>query len=301
MATTTVSAAAQGAICNNCGSSKYSVLYPAGRAQINQIVECSQCGLMYAYPLARSNLSSYTAARSSEAPLTAASAEVRRALDKLPDYLKIETVLHDYLPQRGHVVEVGAYSGILLNAFRDAGWRVTGIEPDGRAVDHARTRYGIDMRHGTLEDAGLEAGSADALVMLHVIEHIDDPAAAVAQVVRLLRPGGVFAVETPTYDSLSYRILGRRERSLSCNGHIFFYTEASLMRLLTDSGLEPMRIERVGRTMSIARLLWNIGVMSKSVAVQRTMSALSARLNLDERYVYLNARDMLRVYAVKRA
>jgi hypothetical protein len=28
---------------------------------------------------------------------------------------------------------------------------------------------------------------------------------------------------------------------------------------------------------------------------------LSARLNLDERYVYLNARDMLRLYAVKRA
>jgi SAM-dependent methyltransferase len=137
--------------------------------------------------------------------------------------------------------------------------------------------------------------------MLHVIEHIDDPAAAVAQVVRLLRPGGVFVVETPTYDSLSYRMLGRRERSLSCNGHIFFYTEASLLRLLSDSGLEPMRVERVGRTMSIARLLWNIGVMSKSAAVQRIMSALSARLNLDERYVYLNARDMLRLYAVKRA
>lgn len=286
--------------CNNCGSSAYRVLYPAGRAQVNQIVRCSACGLMYAYPLHRANLAGYDIAVGSRAPLTAEDSEVRRGADKLPDYEKIEGVLRGYLARPGHVIEVGSSSGILLDSFRRAGWRVTGIEPDGRAVEYARSRYGLDVHQGTLDSAALEPGIADAVVMLHVIEHVDDPAHAVSQVGRLLRPGGIFVVETPTYDSLTYALLRHRERSLSCNGHIFFYTEASLTKLLGDSGFEILRSQRVGRTLTIARLLWNLGVISKSARVQSSLARFSERWSLSRRHLYLNARDMIRVYARKR-
>ncbi len=288
------------ATCNNCGSARYRVLYPAGRAQVNQIVCCTGCGLMYAYPLRQANLAGYDVAVGARAPLTADHAEVRRGVDKLPDYERVIAVLRAYLPQGGHVVEVGSSSGILLNSFRAAGWSVTGIEPEGPAVEYARARYGLDVRQGTLDTAGLEPGSADAVVMLHVIEHIDDPAHAVALVASLLRPGGVFVVETPTYDSLAYALLRHRERSLGCNGHIFFYTEATLRKLLTGKGFEVLRCERVGRTMTLARLLWNLGVMSKSARVQAMFARLSQRWALDRRRLYLNARDMIRVYARKR-
>ncbi len=277
------------------------MLYAAGRAQINQIVRCSACGLMYAYPLRQSNLAGYAIPVGARAPLTAEHPEVRRGADKLPDYEKIIGVLRAYLPQRGHVVEVGSSSGILLDSFRQAGWRVTGIEPEGPAVEYARARYGLDVRQGTLDSAGLEPAAADAVVMLHVIEHVDDPAGAVAQVVRLLRPGGVFVVETPTYDSLAYALLRRRERSLACNGHIFFFTQTTLTRLLTDNGFEVLRCERVGRTVAVSRLLWTVAHVSKSARLQALFARLSERWSLADRHLYLNARDMIRVYARKRA
>jgi SAM-dependent methyltransferase len=286
-----------GAHCDNCGTAAYEVLYPAGRAQANQIVRCQACGLMYAYPLKSSNLASYSFDSASVAPLTDDSPEVRRGWNKLPDYQRIGEDLLTWLPQCGQLVEVGAFSGILLDAYRKQGWQVTGIEPDGRAVAYGRARFGIDLRNGTLESAGIADGYADAVVMLHVIEHIDRPAAAVEAVRRLLRPDGIFVVETPTYDSLAYKLLGRRERSLSCNGHIFFYTEATLRRLLQDHGFEVLRVQRVGRTMSVERLLWNVGVMSKSRAVQGVMESLSRLLGLERRHLHLNARDMIRVFA----
>ena len=296
-----LSAVLSAAHCNNCGSPAQAVLYPAGRAQVHRIVQCVACGLMYADPLPASNLSHYLVPADRVQPLRDDSPEVRRGRDKLPDYLAIEPVLSKLLPNRGSVVEIGAYSGLLLENFRRAGWKVLGIEPDGRGVEYARRRFEIDVRQGTLESVHLKPGSVDAVLMLHVIEHVDDPAADVAAVARMLRPGGVFVVETPSYDSLAYKLLGRRERSLSCDGHIFFYTEKTLVALLHQAGFEPLRIERVGRTMTLARLLWNFGVMSKNAAVQRAIAGFNERVGLTQQRLYLNARDMIRIYAQRRA
>lgn len=285
--------------CNNCRSLKKRELFAEARAQKHRVVSCCDCGLMFADPLVTSNLAGYLVPPDQVQPLTDDSPEVRRGRDKLPDYLAIEPVLGQFLPERGQLVEVGAYSGLLLEHFRRAGWAVLGIEPDGRGVEYARRRFGIDVRQGTLETVPLEADSVAAAVMLHVIEHIDDPAAAVRAVARLLRPGGVFVVETPTYDSLAFWLLGRRERSMSCDGHIYFYTERTLSALLTQAGFELLRIDRVGRTMTLARLLWNVGVMSKSPGVQSVLASVSERLGLNRRHIYLNARDMIRIYARK--
>jgi SAM-dependent methyltransferase len=276
-------------------------LYPAGRAQKHRIVQCSDCGLMFANPLVESNLSGYLVPPNPAQPLTDDGSDVSRARDKLPDYLAIEPVLKGMLPAQGQVIEVGTHSGLLLEHFRRAGWDVLGIEPNGPAVEYARRRFGIDVRQGTLDSVPLAPASAAAVVMLHVIEHVEDPAAAVRAISRLLQPGGVFVVETPTYDSLAYRLLGRRERSLSCNGHIFFYTEGTLSALLTQAGFELLRIERVGRTMTLARLLWNLGVMSKSQRAQHALASFSERAGFGRRRLYLNAHDMIRIYARKPA
>ena len=116
-----LSAVLSAAHCNNCGSPAQAVLYPAGRAQVHRIVRCVACGLMYADPLPASNLSHYLVPADRVQPLRDDSPEVRRGRDKLPDYLAIEPVLSKLLPNRGSVVEIGAYSGLLLENFRRAG------------------------------------------------------------------------------------------------------------------------------------------------------------------------------------
>ncbi|KRR10489.1 hypothetical protein CQ12_10580 [Bradyrhizobium jicamae] len=283
--------------CNNCGSLEYGIVFEAGRAQVNQIVRCGDCGLMYAFPLERSNLSEYL--NNLPATLTDQSDTVKHTADKMPDYRRMAGRLEEFLPRKGALCEIGIYSGVLLNYLRSRGWTVSGIEPDGRAVAYARRVFGLEVHHGTLDTASLNPESIDAAIMLHVIEHLDDPASAVAQVHSVLKPGGIFVVETPTYDSWTFKILGRRERSLSCDGHVFFYTQETLSALLQQHGFEVVKMQLVGRTMSLARLLFNIGVMAKNRKVQDRLAALAIRLNLEKYYIYLNVKDMVRMYARK--
>ena len=284
--------------CNNCGAREREVVFPPGVAQKHQIVRCVNCGLMYAYPKATANIATYVAAGQTGEPMSLQTPEVIRSFDKLPDYEPIGLDLRKLLPRGRTLLEVGCHAGVLLDRFRGQGWSVSGVEPDGRAAGFARSHYGLDVKASTLEDAGYDPATFDAVVMLHVIEHLDDPAGTVQAIARVLRPHGFLAVETPVYDTLMYRLLGRRERSLSCDGHIVFYTDRTLAALLERCGFEIVAQRRVGRTVSLGRLLWNIGVMSKSKTVQQMIERVSGALGLIHRgRLYLNTRDMLRVFA----
>lgn len=286
--------------CNNCWSNAQNELYAAGVAQKHRIVQCAECGLMYAHPLSSDNVLQYLAPFDKSRLLTDGSPEVMRGRAKLPDYVPIEPILAKLLPDRGLLVEIGAYSGQLLEQFRRAGWSVLGVEPDGRAVQYAREQLKVDVREGTLESLQLQTETVDVVLLIHVIEHMDDPDTAVRTISEILRPGGIFVVETPTYDSFTYRIFGRRERNLSCDGHIYFYTEKTLGALLEKRGFELVRIERVGRTMTFAQLLKNVGVMSKSARVKRMLARFSDFAGLENRHIHLNILDIIRIYAKKR-
>jgi 2-polyprenyl-3-methyl-5-hydroxy-6-metoxy-1,4-benzoquinol methylase len=288
--------------CNNCGAREHEVVFRPGVAQKHQIVRCMNCGLMYAYPRATANVANYVAAGQTGEPMSLQTPEVIRSFDKLPDYEPIGLDLRKLLPRGKTLLEVGCNAGVLLDRFRGQGWSVSGVEPDAKAANFARSHYGLDVKASTLEDAGYDPATFDAVVMLHVIEHLDDPAGTVAAIARVLRPHGFLVVETPVYDTLMYRLLGRRERSLSCDGHIVFYTGGTLAALLERCGFEIVEQRRVGRTVSFGRLLWNIGVMSKSRAVQHVIERVSNALGLIHRgRLYLNTRDMLRVFARKLA
>ena len=290
------------ATCNNCGACEREVVFRQGVAQKHQIVCCKNCGLMYAYPRATAAIAQYVAAGQTREAMTLQTPSVIRSFDKLPDYEPISVELRALLPRSEALLEVGCHAGVLLDRFRSRGWSVSGVEPDPRAAAFARSRYRLDVKASTLEDAGYEPASFDAVVMLHVIEHLDDPAATVQAIARVLRPGGILVIETPVYDTLMYRLLGRRERSLSCDGHIVFYTGRTLTALLERFGFEIVAQRRVGRTMSLGRLLWNIGVISKSKTVQQIIERVSNTLGLIHRAkLYLNTRDMVRVFARKRS
>jgi 2-polyprenyl-3-methyl-5-hydroxy-6-metoxy-1,4-benzoquinol methylase len=288
--------------CNNCGACEREVVFRQGVAQKHQIVRCMNCGLMYAYPRATAAIAQYVAAGQTSEPMTLQTPSVIRSFDKLPDYEPIGVELRALRPQGKALLELGCHAGVLLDRFRSQGWKVSGVEPDSKAANFARSHYRLDVKASTLEDAGYDPATFDAVVMLHVIEHLDDPAGTVGVAARVLRPGGFLVVETPVYDTLMYRLLGRRERSLSCDGHIVFYTDRTLAALLERCGFEIVTQRRVGRTVSLGRLLWNIGVMSKSKTMQRMIERLSAALGLLHRgRLYLNARDMVRVFARKRS
>jgi SAM-dependent methyltransferase len=289
--------------CNLCGSSRFSVLFDAGVAQVNRIVKCGDCGLMYANPHERPPdvelIKEWDAAWVLEHTRTTSRWRLEKESLQVRDYRTTRKLLAQKFPAHGTLVEIGSGLGCLLSFFREDGWNTIGIEPNAGLCLFAQQEFDLTIKRGTLFDARLPSACADVVTMIHVIEHVPDPMSIFREVHRVLRPGGWFVVETPRYDTLMFRIFGRRERSLSCDGHIYFFTTRTLARMATTAGFRIVRTDYVGRSLTFDRLLYNLGVMTKSSAAQRGLGKVSTLAGLNHRAITLNLRDMQRVYFEK--
>jgi len=147
------------------------------------------------------------------------------------------------------ILDVGCGDGRLLSLleeFGDPDWTLAGLEFDEAAVARCRA-LGFEAFALRVEDfAALPEQQAnyDAVVMLQLIEHVDDPVLVCERVFSLLRPGGVFIIETPDLDGLDYRLFKKRWW-----GHYHFprhwnlFSRDSLVRMLAERGFEIARAE----------------------------------------------------------
>jgi SAM-dependent methyltransferase len=282
--------------CNYCKVDDATVVFPAGVAQLNQVVRCNRCGLMYASPRAKEPDHIEIAGYDPEYnPLYPRDPRVLKEQLQVRDYEKTRALLNRIYPERGKLVEVGSSLGYLLEIFRHDGWDVLGIEPFYQACRHAREQLGLEVKNAILETANLPDEFADVVLLNHVIEHLDDPHRTLQEVNRILKPGGHFVIETPRYDTLMFKLMGRRERSVSCGGHIYFFTTSSLRTLYEAAGFETVQLDYVGRSLTAERLLYNVAVMSKSPKLRQSLHRISNRTGLEKIKLYLNFRDMQRV------
>jgi SAM-dependent methyltransferase len=102
-------------------------------------------------------------------------------------------------------------------------------------------RRGVELERATLEDASIERESVDAVVVWHVLEHLDEPGPAVERMAGWLRPGGVLLVGVPNIDSLQAAIGGARWLHLDVPRHRHHFTPAGLRVLLARHGLPVWR------------------------------------------------------------
>ncbi|MEK6326325.1 MAG: class I SAM-dependent methyltransferase [Actinomycetota bacterium] len=145
------------------------------------------------------------------------------------------------LPRGARVLEVGAGDGRFVSRLRAAGFEAAGIEPSEAGVLRARAR-GARVERAALEEADLEPASLDAAIAWHVLEHLDDPAEALARIGVWLRPGGRVVVACPNLASLQAGIGGDRWFHQDVPRHRTHFTATGLRLLLERS---RFRVERV--------------------------------------------------------
>jgi 2-polyprenyl-3-methyl-5-hydroxy-6-metoxy-1,4-benzoquinol methylase len=162
----------------------------------------------------------------------------RRALD-LFDRQRLG-LLRPYLRPGAALLDVGAGRGRFVASAEGAGYSARGIEPSRRGVQAALSG-GIVLQRAGWEDAEVEPESLDAVVFWHVLEHLDDPAAAAARAAAWLRPAGVLLAGVPNLDSWQARVGGDRWYHLDVARHRVHFTASGLDALLRGAGLQPQR------------------------------------------------------------
>jgi SAM-dependent methyltransferase len=112
------------------------------------------------------------------------------------DRIKME-YLHPLLPPSGVTLEVGAGSGRLSCWIGQSGYRTLCVDYAAQALQAAKANYTEKRVRGSLIRGDgfrlpLQDGSCDVVLSTGLLEHFADPSPIVCEMVRVLRPGGLF-------------------------------------------------------------------------------------------------------------
>ncbi len=141
-------------------------------------------------------------------------------------------------PPGGALLDVGAGRGRFVASARAAGWDARGIEPSSREP-------AAHVEPVALEAADVEAGSLRAISLWHVLEHVEDPEAALRRLHGWLAPGGTLVVGVPNLASMQARLGGPPWFHLDLPRHRAHFTARGIETLLERCGFEVVRTEHV--------------------------------------------------------
>ena len=106
-------------------------------------------------------------------------------------------------------LDVGCGGGLLAEEFARLGCAVTGVDPSEPSLETARAHaaasgLAIDYRTGSGEALPFDDAAFDLVYCCDVLEHVADVERVIAEIARVLRPGGVFL-----YDTVNRTLLSR--------------------------------------------------------------------------------------------
>lgn len=210
-------------------------------------------------------------------------------------FLRRLPLLEPYLPASdpSSVLDVGCATGVFLEVMRERGWRTAGLDCSRFAVGAARAK-GLDVREGALGSVELPAGTFDLVTLWDVLEHFEDPGAALRVCHGLLKPGGRLALSTPDASAWLARLLGSYWLGFRSVGeHLYFFERGTLARMLEEAGFRVLSFRSVGKYLTLERVFTRLAYYTR-------VFRLVPRLITARPSLYLDPGDTMCAVAARR-
>ncbi|MBD9388229.1 class I SAM-dependent methyltransferase [Agrobacterium sp. AGB01] len=159
------------------------------------------------------------------------------------------------------IFEIGCGTGDLANLLTRKGYHVLASDPSTSAIASARLRFPEQSfeEASAYDDLSARFGSWDAVVSTEVIEHLYRPKIFAQTAFHLLASNGTLIISTPYHGywkNLALALSGKMDdhfMALRDHGHIKFWSEKTITKLLSDAGFNSIEISRAGRIPALAK------------------------------------------------
>jgi 2-polyprenyl-6-hydroxyphenyl methylase/3-demethylubiquinone-9 3-methyltransferase len=152
-------------------------------------------------------------------------------------------------------LDIGAGLGQFQHLLNAQGTETKGIEPSSIRRDYALEKFGITLHSKLIDDNFWQMKFSryfDLITLWDVIEHVDFPRETLESATKLLKPGGMLFLDTPSREVLSYRLSQKFYRfipgeislflpsfySTAPYGHKQIFIQKQLTKLFKDLNLE---------------------------------------------------------------
>lgn len=220
--------------CDLCGENAFQRIADRDRdSQLLDTVICMNCGLVrHAKVPSEGDLKRFYSGSYREEYNGEKTPGPRRVMRAWRNGERICRQVSPELPAGAKVLEVGAGIGCTVKVFEQAGFDAEGIDPGGEFLKYSRDQLQANVTICSLED--LRANQDfDAVLLVHVIEHLRSPVRSLKHMAGLLKPDGLLYVECPNLQAP----FASRSR-LFHYAHIHNYVPSTLRQTGEASGFE---------------------------------------------------------------
>lgn len=159
----------------------------------------------------------------------------------------LRTTLRAKLPP-GKLLELGSAHGGFVALTRWSGFDSIGLEMSPWLVELSKRSFGVEVLTGPIESQVLAKGTFDVICLFDVLEHFIDPVSTMTRCADLLKPEGVFIIQTPcyptgsTYDSL-VQFKQDFPLQLKPEEHIYLFSERAVRKFFEVLGFHYVTFE----------------------------------------------------------
>lgn len=232
----------EGRAWDTMGDSFYGVT--AHQAQLH---ECTSCSLLFHEPMPERSLvasfypDGYWQEREGDRPGLMA----RLQLFYIDSLLRVDLMswVSKVAPSSGSSwLDIGCSRGDWAALIAKQGLKVTGMEADPRAADHARRHFGLNVIEADDGSWLPEPDSFDTISFFHLLEHVLDPLAFLRKVHTALKPGGKILMRVPNRSSWQARIFGKAWKGWEQPRHLTMWNPECLRLALSEAGFAKVQL-----------------------------------------------------------
>jgi SAM-dependent methyltransferase len=215
-----------------CGSYRR---YRFARLAAGDYARCRACGTVFADPRPADPVLVRRLDEFAPDPSTDTPAGLAALVDA--ERWKLDIVTPVVRPGRGvRLLDVGCGNGAFVAAAAAAGYAAEGHDLAPKVAAAAAARWSLPVHTGPLADLAA-AGAYHVVTLWDTLEHAVSPPALVADVARLLAPGGAVVVLSPHSAGVSAHVRRGRWWAFGPHDHLVLFSGDALAAALRDAGL----------------------------------------------------------------